>query len=167
MVSPPLLPIPLNVFHFVKHFELPYVEKCYKNKLPLPYSYTGAVRQHSRFHATLLFLTLLVSACIWVVWITMLVRGNPELDRRPRWDDPVICIALVANGWVLLMGYGLSQIAFFCRGEAKSKDLPLSFAGWTSPSADIPGLNSPKEGNENGSFESDSETRRGEKLSGA
>ncbi|KAI9533442.1 hypothetical protein NQZ68_024496 [Dissostichus eleginoides] len=128
------------------------------------YSYTGAVRQQSRLHATLLFLTLLVSACIWVVWITMLVRGNTELDRRPRWDDPVICIALVANGWVLLMGYGLSQIAFFCRGEAKSKDLPLSFAGWTTPSADIPGLNSPKEGNENGSFESDSETRRGRRT---
>ncbi|KAF3846797.1 hypothetical protein F7725_003875 [Dissostichus mawsoni] len=98
------------------------------------------------------------------VMMQIYVIGNPELDRRPRWDDPVICIALVANGWVLLMGYGLSQIAFFCRGEAKSKDLPLSFAGWTTPSADIPGLNSPKEGNENGSFESDSETRRGRRT---
>ncbi|KAK5856693.1 hypothetical protein PBY51_008272 [Eleginops maclovinus] len=128
------------------------------------YSYTGAIGQQSRLHATLIFLTLLFSACIWVVWITMLVRGNPELDRRPRWDDPVISIALVANGWVLLIGHGLSQIAFFCRGEAKSKEIPLSFAGWTSPSADIPGLNSPKEGKENGSFESDSETRRGRRT---
>ncbi|XP_059204879.1 retinoic acid-induced protein 3 [Centropristis striata] len=129
------------------------------------YSYSyGAKYQQSRAQATLLFLTLLLSACIWVVWITMLVRGNPEVDRRPQWNDPVLSIALVTNGWVLLMGYGLSQIAFFCRGEAKSKDIPLSFAGWTSPSADIPGLASPKEGKENGSFESESDSRRGRRT---
>lgn len=68
-----------------------------------------------------------------------------------------------ANGWVFLMGHGLSQIAFLCRGEAKSREVPLSFAGWTSPSADIPGLNSPKAGTENGSFENDPQNRRGKK----
>lgn len=129
------------------------------------YSYTGPVRQHNRTQATLLCLTLLLSICIWVVWITMLVRGNAELNRRPQWDDPVISIALVTNGWVLLMGHGLCQVAFLCRGEARSKDVPLSFAGWTSPSADIPGLASQKEGKENGSFENDGENRRGEKPS--
>ncbi len=129
------------------------------------YSYTGAARQQGTAQASLLCLTLLLSACIWVVWITMLTKGNPEIGRRPQWDDPVLSIALVANGWVLLMGHGLCQVAFLCRGEAKSKDVPLSFAGWTSPSADIPGLNSPKEGKENGSFESDGENRGGEKLS--
>lgn len=77
----------------------------------------------------------------------------------------MLCIALVVNGWVLLLGHGLSQVAFLCRGEAKSKDVPLSFAGWTSPSADIPGLSSPKEGKENGSFENDGENRRGERPS--
>ncbi|XP_070779365.1 retinoic acid-induced protein 3 [Enoplosus armatus] len=128
------------------------------------YSYTGPAHQQGRVQATLLCLTLLLSTCIWVVWITMFTWGNPEVGRRPRWDDPVLCIALVANGWVLLMGHGLSQVAFLCRGEAKSKDIPLSFAGWTSPSADIPGLNSPKEGKENGSFESDSENRRGRRA---
>lgn len=129
------------------------------------YSYTGAARQQSQTQAALLCLTLLLSACIWVVWITLLIRGNLEVGHRPQWDDPVLSIALVANGWVLLMGHGLAQMAFFCRGEARSKDIPLSFAGWTSPSADIPGLASPKEGKENGSYESDSENRRGEKLS--
>ncbi|XP_069005559.1 G-protein coupled receptor family C group 5 member D [Embiotoca jacksoni] len=128
------------------------------------YSYGEPANQQWRVHATLLFLTLLLSACVWVVWIAMLTRGNPELGRRPSWDDPVISIALVANGWVLLMGHGLSQVAFFCRGEATSKELPLSFAGWTSPSADIPGLQSPKEGKENGSFESDGESGRGRRT---
>ncbi|XP_073350188.1 retinoic acid-induced protein 3 [Pagrus major] len=128
------------------------------------YSYSGAARQHGRMQATLLCLTLLLSASIWVVWIAMLTRGNPELDHRPQWDDPVLSIALVANGWVLLMGHGLSQVAFLCRGEAKSKEIPLSFAGWTSPSADIPGLNSPKEGKENGSYESEGENKRGRRA---
>lgn len=128
------------------------------------YGYTGPIRQQGKLHAILLCFTLLLSTCIWVVWITMLTKGNPELGRRPQWDDPVLSIALVANGWVLLLGHGLSQVAFLCRGEAKSKDVPLSFAGWTSPSADIPGLNSPKEGKENGSFESDSENRRGKRA---
>ncbi|XP_029945610.1 G-protein coupled receptor family C group 5 member D [Salarias fasciatus] len=119
------------------------------------YSYTAPSNHLGKTHGGLLVFTLLLSVCIWVVWITMLVKGNPDLDRRPKWDDPVLSIALVANGWVLLLGHGLSQVALFCRGEALSKDLPLSFAGWTSPSADIPGLASPKEGRENGSYEND------------
>lgn len=129
------------------------------------YSHTGAARQHWRAQAALLCLTLLLSTCIWVVWITMLTWGNLEVGRRPQWDDPVLSITLVVNGWVLLMGHGLSQVAFLCRGEAKSKDVPLSFTGWTSPSADIPGLNSPKEGRENQSFETDAENKKGETLS--
>lgn len=129
------------------------------------YSHTGAARQHWRAQAALLCLTLLLSTCIWVVWITMLIWGNPEVGHRPQWDDPVLSITLVVNGWVLLIGHGLSQVACLCRGEAKSKEVPLSFSGWTSPSADIPGLNSPKEGRENQSFETDAENKKGEKLS--
>ncbi|XP_071758126.1 G-protein coupled receptor family C group 5 member D [Centroberyx gerrardi] len=125
------------------------------------YSYTGGGHRHGQVRATLLCLTLLLSACIWVVWIALLTRGNPEMGRRPKWDDPVLSVALVANGWVLLLGHGLAQVAFLCRGEAKSKEGPLSFAGWTSPNADIPGLGSQKEGRENGSFENDGADRRG------
>ncbi|XP_061829874.2 retinoic acid-induced protein 3 [Nerophis lumbriciformis] len=128
------------------------------------YSYAGATHQQSRQQAVLLFLTLALSAAVWVAWVTMLVRGNPKLDRRPQWDDPLLAMALVANGWVLLTGHGLSQAAFLCRGEAKAKEYPLSFEGWTSPSADIPGLNSPKGGNENGSFENEPENRRGRRV---
>ncbi|KAK2833838.1 hypothetical protein Q5P01_017727 [Channa striata] len=127
------------------------------------YDYTGPTNQLGRLQATILFITLLLSAGIWVVWITMLTRGNPKLGRRPQWDDPVLSIALVANGWVLLMGHGLSQFAFLCRGGGKSKNAPLSFVGWTSPNADIPELASPKEGKENGSYENDGENRKGER----
>lgn len=125
------------------------------------YSYTRGARQHGKIHAILLSLTLLLSTCIWVVWITMILWGNRTLGRQPQWDDPVLSITLVSNGWVLLMGYGLSQVAFLCRGEAKSKDIHLNFSGWTSPSADIPGLNSPEKGRDNRSFVTDGENRRG------
>lgn len=126
------------------------------------YDYTGPINQQWRIQASLLFITLLLSACIWGVWITMLTWGNSKVGRRPAWDDPVLTIALVANGWVLLMGHGLSQVASFCKGESTAKDTPLSFAGWTSPDANIPGLGSQKEGKENGSFENESENKRGE-----
>ncbi|MED6251062.1 hypothetical protein ATANTOWER_020622 [Ataeniobius toweri] len=128
------------------------------------YNYTGPTNQLWRAQALMLCLTLLLSACIWVVWIAMLTRGNLEVGRRPVWDDPVLCIALVANGWVLLVGHGLSQVAFFCRGEATAQEVPISFASWTSPGADIPGLGSQKEGKENGSFENDGGNRRGRRA---
>lgn len=128
------------------------------------YSYTGPTNQQWRAQASALCCTLLLSACVWVVWIAMLTRGNPKLGRRPVWDDPVLSIALVANGWVLLIGHGLSQVAFFCRGEATAQEVPLNFVGWTSPSGDIPGLGSQKEGKENGSFENDGENRRGRRA---
>lgn len=123
------------------------------------YSYSGPSNQHANIQAMLLALTLILSTAIWVVWIVMLTRGNVEIGKRPIWDDPVLGIALVSNGWVFLMGHGLSQVAFLCRGEATGKDVPLSFAGWTSPSADTPGLHSPKEGKENGSFENEGDRR--------
>ncbi|XP_054614571.1 retinoic acid-induced protein 3 [Dunckerocampus dactyliophorus] len=128
------------------------------------YNYAGATHQQSRQQAVLLFLTLSLSAGIWVVWITMLSRGNTLLGRQPQWDDPVLALTLVANGWVLLMGHGLSQMAFLCRGEAKSKEIPLSFAGWTTPSVDIADPNDPKEGQENGSFENEADSRRGRRA---
>uniref|UniRef100_A0A3Q2P1H9 G protein-coupled receptor class C group 5 member D n=1 Tax=Fundulus heteroclitus TaxID=8078 RepID=A0A3Q2P1H9_FUNHE len=128
------------------------------------YSYTGPTNQLWKPQAAMLCFTLLLSACIWVVWIAMLTKGNPEVDHRPDWDDPVLSIALVANGWVLLMGHGLSQVAFFCRGEATAQELPLSFAGWNTANAEMPGLGSQKEGKENGSFENDGENRRGRRA---
>lgn len=127
------------------------------------YSYTGPKNQQGRIQGTMVFVTLLLSVCVWVAWVAMFTRGNPELERRPQWDDPVLGLALVTNAWVLLLGHGLAQVSFLCKGESRSKEVPLSFAGWTSPSADIQDLGSQKEGRENGSFESEGDNRRGRK----
>lgn len=125
------------------------------------YSYTKAARQRGRIQSILLSLTLLLSTCIWMVWISMILWGNHNVGHQAQWDDPVLSITLVANGWVLLMGHGLYQVASLCKAEVKPKDMPLNFSGWTSPSADIPGLNSPKEGRDNESFVVNGEKKRG------
>ncbi|KAG7269950.1 hypothetical protein CRUP_005567 [Coryphaenoides rupestris] len=125
------------------------------------YSGAGGRWQSGRTRATALFLTLLLSTAIWVVWIVMLTWGNDRVGRRPRWDDPVLAVVLVTNGWVFLLGHGLAQVVLLCQEEARAKEGPLSFAGWTSPNAEIPGLGSQKEGRENGSFENDGSVRKG------
>lgn len=135
--------------------------------LTYSYNYTGgggvASQKQGQVQATLLCLTLLLSAAIWVVWVALLTRGNPEMGRRPRWDDPVLSVTLVANGWVLLVGHGLGQVACLCRGESRSIGEPLDFAGWTSPGGELNGHRHQKEGRENASFENDGDDRRGKR----
>ncbi|XP_053107677.1 retinoic acid-induced protein 3 [Hemicordylus capensis] len=73
--------------------------------------FCGSYRRWKR-HGAHIFLTILFSIGIWVVWISMLMRGNPDLNKRPLWDDPVISIALVANGWVFLIMYAVPELCF-------------------------------------------------------
>ncbi|XP_056608054.1 G-protein coupled receptor family C group 5 member B [Triplophysa dalaica] len=69
------------------------------------YSHTGQTRLRAKLQAALLILTLLLSVCVWVTWIALLTYRNLLMARRPDWDDPVIRIALVTNGWVLMLGH--------------------------------------------------------------
>uniref|UniRef100_A0A8B9U380 G-protein coupled receptors family 3 profile domain-containing protein n=1 Tax=Anas zonorhyncha TaxID=75864 RepID=A0A8B9U380_9AVES len=62
-------------------------------------------------HGAHIFVTVLFSIAIWVVWITMLTKGNQSLNR-PEWDDPVVAIALVSNGWIFLIMYIIPEICF-------------------------------------------------------
>ncbi|XP_058138336.1 G-protein coupled receptor family C group 5 member D isoform X1 [Dasypus novemcinctus] len=74
-------------------------------------------------HGRLIFFTVLISIIIWVVWISMLMRGNPQLQRQPQWDDPVICIALVTNAWVFLLLYIIPELCILYR--SCKQDCPL------------------------------------------
>ncbi|XP_048102066.1 G-protein coupled receptor family C group 5 member D [Alosa alosa] len=127
------------------------------------YRHTTTWSRAGHTQAVLLLLTVLLAVAIWVVWIALLTRGNPEMNRRPSWDDPVLSVALVSSGWVLLLGHGLCQLVFLCRGEARTKGSPLDFTSWTSPSPGIGSLASPKGGRDNGSFENDADDRRGKR----
>ncbi|KAM5174278.1 G-protein coupled receptor family C group 5 member D [Callospermophilus lateralis] len=68
-------------------------------------------KQHGKF----IFVTILISTIIWVVWISMLLKGNPQLQRQPQWDDAVICIGLVTNAWVFLLLYIIPELCILCR----------------------------------------------------
>ncbi|KAG6924971.1 G protein-coupled receptor class C group 5 member A [Chelydra serpentina] len=86
------------------------------------FTFCGTYKGWKR-HGAHIYVTVLFSIAIWVVWITMLMRGNPELKKRPIWDDPVISIALVSNGWVFLMMYMVPEFCFLTR-QCKPEDYP-------------------------------------------
>ncbi|XP_051569748.1 G-protein coupled receptor family C group 5 member B-like [Myxocyprinus asiaticus] len=130
------------------------------------YSYTGRqMHRHTKLQAALLVLTLLLSVCVWIVWITLLIYGNRAMGHSPDWDDPVISIALTANGWVLLLGHGFSQVHFMCQCEARMKDPPLHFTGWTSPGKTPAAVTEEtKTGRDNSGFQMDTDERRGKDV---
>lgn len=84
-------------------------------------------------HGRLIFVTMLISIIIWVVWISMLLKGNPQLQRQPQWDDPVICIALVTNAWVFLLLYIIPELCILwksCKQECPLQDNACSVPGY-------------------------------------
>ncbi|XP_043922344.1 retinoic acid-induced protein 3-like [Protopterus annectens] len=68
-------------------------------------------------HGAHIFVTMLFSDAIWIVWIVMLVKGNSQLGHRPIWDDPVLSIALVSNGWVFILMYIIPEMCYITRRE--------------------------------------------------
>lgn len=125
------------------------------------YSDSGQMHRQNKVQAALLVLTLLLSVCMWLVWITLLTYGNHAMGHSPLWDDPVISVALTANGWVLLLGHGFTQVHFMCKRNARTKDPPLDFTGWTSPRAQPAAPLDLKTGTDNEGFQMDADARRG------
>lgn len=123
------------------------------------YSYSRQTRWRNKLQAGLLVLTLMLSISVWIIWITLLTYGNRAMGRSPGWDDPVISVALTANGWVLLLGHGFTQVCFMCRSDARTKDPPLDFTGWTSPRT--PASAEPRAGSDNSGFQMDADGSTG------
>uniref|UniRef100_A0A8D2KZ38 G-protein coupled receptors family 3 profile domain-containing protein n=1 Tax=Varanus komodoensis TaxID=61221 RepID=A0A8D2KZ38_VARKO len=74
------------------------------------FSFCGPFRGWKR-HGVHIFLTLLFSIAIWAAWISMLLlSGVPDGGTESKWDDPLLGIALVLNGWVFLMTYAVPEI---------------------------------------------------------
>uniref|UniRef100_A0A8D0GIN8 G-protein coupled receptors family 3 profile domain-containing protein n=1 Tax=Sphenodon punctatus TaxID=8508 RepID=A0A8D0GIN8_SPHPU len=86
------------------------------------FTFCGPYRGWKR-HGAHIYVTILFSIAIWVVWITMLIKGNRDLSKQPLWDDPVVSIALVANAWVFLMMYIVPELCFLT-APCKPEDYP-------------------------------------------
>ncbi|NXG32510.1 RAI3 protein, partial [Dromaius novaehollandiae] len=85
------------------------------------FTFCGSYKSWKR-HGAHIFVTVLFSIAIWVVWITMLLRGNVILNRS-SWNDPVMAIALVSNGWIFLIMYVVPEICFLT-APLKLEDYP-------------------------------------------
>uniref|UniRef100_A0A8D0ESX1 G-protein coupled receptors family 3 profile domain-containing protein n=1 Tax=Strix occidentalis caurina TaxID=311401 RepID=A0A8D0ESX1_STROC len=85
------------------------------------FTFCGSYKSWKR-HGAHIFVTILFSIAIWVVWITMLTKGNTVLDKG-SWDDPVVAIALVSNGWIFLIMYIVPEICYTLEILCSSSDL--------------------------------------------
>uniref|UniRef100_UPI00398EC07C retinoic acid-induced protein 3-like isoform X1 n=2 Tax=Pristiophorus japonicus TaxID=55135 RepID=UPI00398EC07C len=90
------------------------------------FTFCGQYRKWKK-HGAHIFITMLFSIAIWVVWIVMLVRGNVELNKSPQWDDPTLSIALVSNGWVFIIFYIIPEFRHITC-PAKPEDEPAENA---------------------------------------
>ncbi|XP_029015051.1 G protein-coupled receptor, class C, group 5, member Ba isoform X1 [Betta splendens] len=68
----------------------------------------GKTRQW-RCNAVWLLVTCLLSLLLWVAWVGFYLVGNKWLGRSPDWDDPTLAIALVAQGWLLLIFHAIPE----------------------------------------------------------
>ncbi|XP_054843719.1 retinoic acid-induced protein 3-like [Eublepharis macularius] len=83
-------------------------------------------------HGMHISVTLLFSIAIWSSWISMLLlSGIPTNGEQSRWDDPLISVALVVNGWVFLMMYTIPEICFLTIPH-QPEDYPSEEILWKS-----------------------------------
>ncbi|XP_061438804.1 retinoic acid-induced protein 3-like [Rhineura floridana] len=76
------------------------------------FTFCGPYKSWKR-HGMHIFVTLLFSKAIWAAWITMLLMSSfPGNGAQSKWDDPLISLALVVNGWVFLTMYTVPEICF-------------------------------------------------------
>ncbi|XP_059926338.1 G protein-coupled receptor, class C, group 5, member Ba isoform X2 [Gadus macrocephalus] len=68
----------------------------------------GKARQW-RCHAAWLLVTCLLSLLLWAAWVGFYLYGNAWLGRSPEWDEPALAIALVAQGWLLLLFHAIPE----------------------------------------------------------
>lgn len=68
----------------------------------------GKTRQW-RCNAIWLLVTCLLSLLLWVAWVGFYLYGNEWLGRSPEWNDPTLAIALVAQGWFLLLFHAIPE----------------------------------------------------------
>ncbi|KAM6306832.1 LOW QUALITY PROTEIN: retinoic acid-induced protein 3-like [Podargus strigoides] len=85
------------------------------------FTFRGSYKSWKR-HGAEIFVTVMFSVAIWVVWITMLTKDNVVLNE-PNWDDPVVAIASVSNGWIFLIMYIVPEICFLA-APLKLEDYP-------------------------------------------
>ncbi|XP_017161780.1 G protein-coupled receptor, class C, group 5, member Ba isoform X2 [Poecilia reticulata] len=68
----------------------------------------GKTRQW-RCNAVLLLVTCLLSLVLWMTWVSLYLYGNDWLGKSPEWNNPALAIALVTQGWLLLIFHAIPE----------------------------------------------------------
>ncbi|XP_077412971.1 G protein-coupled receptor, class C, group 5, member Ba isoform X2 [Vanacampus margaritifer] len=68
----------------------------------------GKTRQW-RCNAIWLLVTCLLSLLLWVAWVGFYLYGNDWLEKSPEWNEPALAVALVAQGWLLLIFHAIPE----------------------------------------------------------
>ncbi|XP_061080854.1 G protein-coupled receptor, class C, group 5, member Ba [Conger conger] len=68
-----------------------------------------------RCSAAWLLLACLASVLLWVAWLGFYLYGNEALGRSPAWDEPALAVALVSQGWVLLLLHAFPEAHLLLR----------------------------------------------------
>ncbi|KAJ3600695.1 hypothetical protein NHX12_031673 [Muraenolepis orangiensis] len=68
----------------------------------------GKTRRWRR-NAVWLLVSCLLSLLLWAAWLGFYLYGNARLGRSPDWDEPALAIALVAQGWLLLLFHAIPE----------------------------------------------------------
>ncbi|KAL7982481.1 hypothetical protein Chor_010079 [Crotalus horridus] len=71
--------------------------------------FCGSYKRWKR-HGFYLLLTALVSIAIWVAWIAILMHGISDLGEPSEWNDPLIGVTLIVNGWAFLLLYAIPEL---------------------------------------------------------
>ena len=81
-------------------------------------------RRRWRCNGVWLFLSCLASLILWAAWLGFylyndLVAESALHDGRPDWDEPALAVALVTEGWALLLFHAIPEAHLCLRQEAQ------------------------------------------------
>ncbi|XP_061604821.1 G protein-coupled receptor, class C, group 5, member Ba [Phyllopteryx taeniolatus] len=85
----------------------------------------GKTRQW-RCNAVWLLVTCLLSLLLWVAWVGFYLYGNAWLGKSPEWNEPALAVALVAQGWLLLIFHAIPE-AHMCMKPPPQPSAPDYF----------------------------------------
>ncbi len=67
-------------------------------------------RMKWRCNALWLFLSCLSSLLLWVAWLGLYLYGEADITTVAKdWDEPALAVALVTEGWVLLLFHAIPE----------------------------------------------------------
>nr|XP_060632102.1 retinoic acid-induced protein 3-like [Anolis sagrei ordinatus] len=112
------------------------------------FTFCGAYKGWKK-HGTHVFVTLLFSIVIWITWISVFLRSSMSYETiQSKWDDPIIGVTLVVNGWVFLVLYTVPEICILA-SPFKPEDYPPNKSTVTQQSVEAGSTQAPdKEGAE-------------------